>query len=447
MAWASRTDVVPRMQQDLRPNPDRLLAEVQEAGGQAEARQAEGLLRHGGGRRQDVRHARGGPHARGRGAGRRWSATPSRTSAPETEALLLGMEILPYKVVEYRNAKLKEFDLDAALARKPALVCVDELAHTNAPGMRHPKRWQDVVELLDAGINVYTTLNVQHLESVNDIVERITGVQRPRDAAGLGARAGRRGRAGGHRAGGTARAVPRGKGLPPGPGRAGGQALLHQGQPDRAARAGAADDGPARRRADAGFPPRGRGARAVAGDASACSSASAPARCPRGWCARPSDWRRGCGPSGSPRTSRRRGSARLSDADRRRVEQTLRLAEQLGARTVTLRGDNVADEVIAYAQAHNVTKIVIGKPERPRWRDVLFGSVVDDLIRRSGEIDIYVIRGDADDGRRAAAPPTRPPAASRLAGLRAGRRDRRGVTTAIGWPLYHHARASRTRTS
>src|SRR3954468_8654316 len=96
---------------------------------------------------------------------------------PDTEALLLGMEILPYKLVEHRNAKLKEFDLDAALARMPAICCVDELAHSNAPAMRHPKRWQDVIELLDAGINVYTTLNVQHLASVNDLVERITGVR------------------------------------------------------------------------------------------------------------------------------------------------------------------------------------------------------------------------------------------------------------------------------
>src|SRR5947209_17401019 len=95
---------------------------------------------------------------------------------PETEALLLGMEILPYMVVEYRGTQLKEFDLDAALARRPQLVLVDELAHTNAPGLRHQKRWQDVEELLDAGIDVYTTVNVQHLESVNDVVQRITGV-------------------------------------------------------------------------------------------------------------------------------------------------------------------------------------------------------------------------------------------------------------------------------
>src|SRR4051794_22028262 len=94
----------------------------------------------------------------------------------ETEALLLGMELLPYKFVEYKGARLKEFDLDAALQRKPAIVLVDELAHTNPPGLRHAKRWQDVMELLNAGINVYTTLNVQHLESINDVVQRITGV-------------------------------------------------------------------------------------------------------------------------------------------------------------------------------------------------------------------------------------------------------------------------------
>src|SRR2546421_8858762 len=161
---------------DQRPDPDVLLAEVKRqetkaargklkvffgaAAGvgktyamleEARARAAEGL---------DVLVGYAEPHIR-----------------PETEALLLGLEILPYKTVDYRGAALKEFDLDAVLARRPALVCVDELAHTNASGLRHQKRWQDVAELLDAGVNVYTTLNVQHLESVNDIVERITGVR------------------------------------------------------------------------------------------------------------------------------------------------------------------------------------------------------------------------------------------------------------------------------
>ena len=94
----------------------------------------------------------------------------------ETEALLEGLEVLPARVVDYRGATLREFDLDGALARRPTLILVDELAHTNAPGSRHAKRWQDVSELLDAGINVYTTVNVQHVESLNDIVAKITGV-------------------------------------------------------------------------------------------------------------------------------------------------------------------------------------------------------------------------------------------------------------------------------
>ncbi|HZM00823.1 MAG TPA: two-component system sensor histidine kinase KdbD, partial [Planctomycetota bacterium] len=94
----------------------------------------------------------------------------------ETEALLAGLEQIPWREVEYRGVALREFDVDAALARRPQLLVVDELAHTNAPGSRHAKRWQDVDDLLAAGIDVYSTLNVQHLESLNDIVAQITGV-------------------------------------------------------------------------------------------------------------------------------------------------------------------------------------------------------------------------------------------------------------------------------
>lgn len=95
---------------------------------------------------------------------------------PETLALLDGLEILPVKEIEYKSIKLKEFDLDAALERKPEVILVDEFAHSNVAGLRHTKRWQDIEELLLAGINVYTTVNVQHLESLNDIVEIITNV-------------------------------------------------------------------------------------------------------------------------------------------------------------------------------------------------------------------------------------------------------------------------------
>jgi two-component system, OmpR family, sensor histidine kinase KdpD len=94
----------------------------------------------------------------------------------ETSALVQGLEVLPRRKIEYHGRTIEEFDLDAALARKPKLIVVDELAHTNAPDSRHPKRWQDVQELLDAGVNVWTALNIQHLESLADVVSRITGV-------------------------------------------------------------------------------------------------------------------------------------------------------------------------------------------------------------------------------------------------------------------------------
>ena len=94
----------------------------------------------------------------------------------ETEALLEGMPIMPRTQIEYRGAKLEEMDLDAILTWHPGLAVVDELAHTNAPGSRHPKRYQDVLELLDAGIDVYTTLNVQHVASRSDTVRQISGI-------------------------------------------------------------------------------------------------------------------------------------------------------------------------------------------------------------------------------------------------------------------------------
>lgn len=95
----------------------------------------------------------------------------------ETAALLVGLDALPLRQVAYRGNALNEFDLDIALERKPAVLLVDELAHTNAPGSRHAKRWQDVHELLAAGIDVWSALNVQHLESLNGTVDAITGVR------------------------------------------------------------------------------------------------------------------------------------------------------------------------------------------------------------------------------------------------------------------------------
>ena len=159
---------------DQRPDPDALLTRVQEE----EAQQTRGKLkffwRHGRGG-QNIRHAGNCSRAtsRGHGCGGGLGRYPR---SGRDRALLEGLEVLPRRPVEYRGTTLNEFDLDAALARHPTLILVDELAHTNAPGARHAKRWQDVEELLAAGAHVYTTLNVQHVESLNDVVAQITGV-------------------------------------------------------------------------------------------------------------------------------------------------------------------------------------------------------------------------------------------------------------------------------
>src|SRR5215213_1368167 len=159
-----------------RPNPDLLLARVQAA----EGRQARGRVKiffgasAGVGKTYAMLEAAHEQRAAGVDVIAGYIETHRRA---ETEALVHDLDVLPRRQIAYRGATLEEFDLDAALGRHPQLILVDELAHTNAPESRHLKRWQDVAELLDAGINVYTTLNVQHLESVNDIVERISGVK------------------------------------------------------------------------------------------------------------------------------------------------------------------------------------------------------------------------------------------------------------------------------
>jgi two-component system sensor histidine kinase KdpD len=403
---------------DDRPNPDVLLAEVRKQ----EARQNRGRLKvffgmaAGVGKTYAMLEEARARAAEGLEVVVGYAEPHIRT---ETEALLLGMDILPYMLVEYRGATFKEFDLDAALARKPAILCVDELAHTNAPGMRHQKRWQDVAELLSAGVNVYTTLNVQHLESVNDIVERVTGVAvretlpdsvlEQADEVELVDIAPEE----------LLERFREGK-------------IYRPEQAERAAKhfftkgnlialrelslrttAQRVDDQmqeyrrqesvprvvPATERILVCVSPSPLSSRLVRSAKRLASGLKAQ------WVAAYVE---------TP------ASAGLPEEDRRRVEQNLRLAEQLGARTVTLRGGNVAEEVVAYALAHNVNKVVIGKPQRPRWRDALFGSVVDELVRRSGELDVYVITGEAEEPHPRAAPAAR-------------RRRARPMRTAATW--------------
>lgn len=161
---------------DQRPDPDALLAQVQEQ----ERRAARGKLRiyfgasAGVGKTYAMLAAARKLQAEGKPVLVGIVETHGRS---ETAALLEGLTVLPLKQIEYRDRIVTEFDLDAALALQPALILMDELAHSNAPGSRHPKRWQDVDELLDAGIDVFTTVNVQHLESLNDVVGGITGIR------------------------------------------------------------------------------------------------------------------------------------------------------------------------------------------------------------------------------------------------------------------------------
>jgi two-component system sensor histidine kinase KdpD len=313
----------------------------------------------------------------------------------ETEALLGGLEILPPRLAPYRGTTLKEFDLDAALARRPSVILVDELAHSNAEGSRHAKRWQDVLELVGAGINVYTTVNVQHLESLNDLVAKITGiVVRETVPDSVLERAD------------EIELVD----LPP-------DDLIERLQEGKVYVPEQAQE------AMRNFFRKGnlialrelalrRTAERVDAQMQAYMRDHAIAKT---WpvaermlvCISPSPLAAQLVRAGR-RLATRLGAqwivayvetpaaAKLSQADRDRVVQTLRLAEQLGAETVTLTGSIMSEELLAYARARNVSKIVIGKPARTLWKRLLMGSIVDALVRGSGDIDIHVVSAEKE---------------------------------------------------
>jgi two-component system sensor histidine kinase KdpD len=161
---------------DGRPDPDALLARIQAEEAQAKRGRLKIFFGASAGVGKTYAMLSAARAARGQGADVVIGVIETHGRA-ETQSLVGGIELLPRREVEYRGHVLPEFDLDSALARKPALILVDELAHSNVPGSRHPKRWQDVDELLAAGIDVWTTVNVQHLETLNDVVSGITGVR------------------------------------------------------------------------------------------------------------------------------------------------------------------------------------------------------------------------------------------------------------------------------
>lgn len=316
-------------------------------------------------------------------------------SRPETQALVEGLEAIPPRIIEYRGTKLREFDLDAALARRPGLILVDELAHSNVEGSRHPKRWQDVEELLNAGINVYTTMNIQHLESLNDVVAQITGtivretipdsILEEADEVELIDLS----------ADDLLKRLREGKIYLPQQAEHALQNFFRKGNlmalRELALRRTAerVDDQMQVYRQDKAveqiWPAGERIMVCISPSPLASRLVRAAKRMATGLHA---EWL-----TVYVETPR---AANLSEADRNRVIQTLRLAEQLGAETATLTGHNVTEETLNFAHKRNVTKIIVGKPVHSVWRDFLLGSVLNDLIRRSGSIDVYVISGEAD---------------------------------------------------
>jgi two-component system sensor histidine kinase KdpD len=355
----------------------------------------------------------------------------------ETAALLDGLPVLPRRDLAYRGVTLQEFDLDAALARRPELILVDELAHTNPEGCRHPKRWQDVQELLDAGIDVYSTLNVQHLESLKDVVAQITGVT-------------------------VRESVPesileeaseiRLVDLPP------DELLdrLKEGKvylPDTAGRAAegffrkgnliALRELALRRTAEL-VDAQMREYRRDKGIEATWAAAERLLVC--------LSW--------SPHSARvlREASrmarslhaswlavyvetpgTRLNAEDRAWLSQNLRLAAQLGAEVITLADEDPADAILRLARERNVNKVVVGKPGRSgparRLRERLFGSFVEELVKGSGAIDVYVTAGSS--GPAEAAPDRRPRAQAPLVGyfVAAGLV---GLVTLVSWFAFGH---------
>jgi two-component system sensor histidine kinase KdpD len=313
----------------------------------------------------------------------------------ETEALLRGLEVIPRKRIEYREQVLEEMDLDAVIARRPQIALVDELAHTNAPGSRHPKRYLDVEELLSHGIDVLTAVNIQHIESLNDVVAQITHVRvretvpdsmfdradaielidlTPDDLI---------------------QRLKEGKVYVP---RQAERALEHYFSPGNLT---ALRELALRRTAESVDEQllNHMQANAIAGPWAAgerilvCVSEDPRAAGLVRYTKRLADRVHAPWTAVSIETRR---SLQLSDEQRDRLADTLRLAEALGGEAITIPGveRRIADDVVNFAQANNVTQIIIGKSTRSRWFEIMRGSVVHDLVRRAGNISVSVIKGD-----------------------------------------------------
>jgi two-component system sensor histidine kinase KdpD len=313
----------------------------------------------------------------------------------ETEALLHGLEVLPRRRLEYRGQILEEMDLDALIARHPQIALVDELAHTNVSGSRHPKRYLDVEELLSHGIDVYTAVNIQHIESLNDIVAQITHV-RVRETVPDSIF---------DKADGIElidltpddliQRLKEGKVYVP---RQAERALEHYFSPGNLTALRELALRRTAERVDEQLLTHMR-ANAIAGPWAAgervlvCLSEDPRAAGLVRYAKRLADRLHAPWTAISIDTRR---SLQLSEAQRDRLADTLRLAESLGAEALTIPGvgRRIADDVVNFAHANNVTQIIIGKSTRSWWFELMRGSVVHDLVRRAGNIGVHVIPGD-----------------------------------------------------
>lgn len=320
----------------------------------------------------------------------------------DTGALLLGLELLPRKIFLHGGVKLEELDLDAVLARRPGLVLVDELAHTNAPGSRHTKRWQDIEELLAAGLDVYTTLNVQHLESLNDVVAQVTHVIVRETVPDSFFEAADDVRLIDLPIDELLERLEVGKVYVPDQAAHARENFFREGNlialRELALRLTAqrVDAQMQRYRVKHGI----EGTWSVAERVLVCVSPSpASERLVRGarrLAARlHADW--------IAAYVETPASLRLSAEARRRVTGHLRLAQSLGAETVTLSGVRGAEEVTRFARSRNVTRIVVGKPTHATFRDRVRPSFLDQLVRLSGDIEVHVMTGGS--GAAARVPP------------------------------------------
>ena len=329
----------------------------------------------------------------------------------ETQALVEGLEVVPRRTVDYKGRTLDEMDIDAILARRPQLVLVDELAHTNAPGSRHPKRYLDVQELLAQGIDVYSTLNIQHVESLNDVVAQITRITvRETVPDSIIDRADdieiidltpddliKRLREGKVYVPKTAERAVENYFSP------GNLTALRELALRRTAQR-VDDQLLTHMQAHAISGPWPAGDRVLVcvdhgdnGSALVRQAKRLADRLRASWAALFIE---------TPRL------AAMSEAGKDRLAATMRLAEQLGGETITLPGQSVAAEIIRYALANNYTQIIVGKPRKSLWRELMQGSVTHALIRHAGEISVHVIstrreEGEARRGVEAAPSPSR----------------------------------------